>query len=37
MEEEDYELASIELLDSTYAVQVKNRAKRNAKLILDEA
>ena len=37
MEERDFELAGEELLDSTYAVQVKNRAKRNAKLILDEA
>ena len=35
MEERDFELAGEELLDSTYAVQVKGRAKRNYKLVID--
>lgn len=33
MEERDFELAGEELLDSTYAVQVKGRAKRNFLLV----
>ena len=35
MEERDFELAGEELLDSTYAVQVKGRADRNYKLVID--
>ena len=35
MEERDFELAGEELLDSTYAVQVKGRAKRNFRLVTD--
>jgi len=35
MEERDFELAGEELLDSTYAVQVKKRADRNYKLVID--
>lgn len=35
MEERDFELAGEELLDSTYAVQVKRRADRNYKLVID--
>lgn len=31
----DFELASVEMLDSRYANQVKNRARRNADLIKD--
>ena len=37
IEDVDYETAAEELLDSKYATQVPNRAKRNAQLILDEA
>ncbi len=36
MEERDFELAGEELLDSTYAVQVKGRAKRNFLLVTGE-
>jgi len=36
MEERDFELACEELLDSTYAVQVKGRAKRNFLLVTGE-
>lgn len=35
LEERDFELAGEELLDSTYAVQVKKRADRNYKLVID--
>jgi len=35
LEERDFELAGEELLDSTYAVQVKGRADRNYKLVID--
>jgi lysozyme len=36
MEERDFELAGEELLDSTYAVQVKKRADRNYRLVIGE-
>ncbi|QDP47980.1 MAG: putative endolysin [Prokaryotic dsDNA virus sp.] len=36
LEERNFELAAEELLDSTYAKQVKNRAKRNYDLILED-
>ena len=36
MEERDFELAAEELLDSTYAVQVKKRADRNYRLVIGE-
>lgn len=36
MEERDFELAGEELLDSTYAVQVKKRADRNYRLVVGE-
>jgi lysozyme len=36
MEERDFELAGEELLDSTYAVQVKGRADRNYRLVIGE-
>jgi len=36
LEERDYELAGEELLDSTYAVQVKKRADRNYRLVIGE-
>ncbi len=36
MEERDFELAGEELLDSTYAVQVKKRADRNYRLVIEE-
>ncbi len=35
LEERDFELAGEELLDSTYAKQVKKRADRNYKLVID--
>ena len=34
MEERDFELAGEELLDSTYAAQVKKRADRNYRLVI---
>ena len=36
MEERDFELAGEELLDSTYAIQVKKRADRNYRLVIGE-
>ena len=36
LEERDFELAGEELLDSTYAVQVKKRADRNYRLVIEE-
>ena len=36
MEERDFELAGEELLDSTYAVQVKKRADKNYRLVIGE-
>ena len=35
MEERDFELAGEELLDSTYAAQVKGRADRNYRLVIE--
>ena len=37
MEERDFELAGEELLDSTYAKQVKKRADRNYRLVIGES
>ena len=37
MEERDFELAAEELLDSTYAKQVKKRADRNYRLVIGES
>ena len=37
IEDVDYQTAAEELLNSKYATQVPNRAKRNAQLVLDEA
>ena len=36
LEERDFELAGEELLDSTYAKQVKKRADRNYRLVVGE-
>ena len=37
LEERDFELAAEELLDSTYAKQVKKRADRNYRLVIGES